>query len=124
MAVCRIIFAALIALAVALAPVGMAIAACQTAAKADTAGKADMAGQAGTHDCAGATHSPDGKAAHSPDGKMEGGCQSDGGKCCQLTGTLPAPSPPVVAVAAPDRPADPPKPAAWAVKPIPPPPRS
>ena len=108
----RTLLAVLIALAVAMAPVSMALAACQTAAKAEMAGQADM------QDCQGTG------AANSPDGNVNGKCPIDGSMCCQLTGTLATLPMPIVLAAAAFRVAEPQEPSAWAVEPHPPPPRS
>ena len=82
MAACRILFALLIALAVAAAPVSV------TLTTGHAAAKSDMAGQAEKQDCHGMA------PAHSTDGDMSDKCPGDGSKCCKLTGmvtVLPSP---------------------------------
>jgi uncharacterized membrane protein len=112
MAACRILFALLIALAVAAAPVSV------TLASGHAAARTHMAGQTQKHDCHGMA------PAHSPDGDMGAKCPGDGSKCCKLTGALLVQPLPIIAVAAVERGTEPPEPAGWSTKPRPPPPRS
>ena len=112
MLACRILFAGLIALAVAVAPVGVALTSAHVAAKSETAGQAEK------HDCQGMA------PAHSPDGDMGAKCPGDGSKCCKLTGALLVQPFPIIAVAAVERGTEPQEPAGWSTKPRPPPPRS
>jgi uncharacterized membrane protein len=112
MATCRILFAGLIALAVAAAPVSV------TLASGHAAAKTHMAGQTQKHDCHGMA------PAHSPDGDMDTKCPGDGSKCCKLTGALLVQPLPIIAVAAVEHGTEPQEPAGWSTKPRPPPPRS
>lgn len=108
----RIVFAGLIALAVAVAPVSTALGSVRIATKTE------MAGQAEKQDCHGMA------PAHSPDGDMSSKCPGDGSKCCKLTGALLFQALPIVAVPVTHRGTEPQEPAGWSVKPRPPPPRS
>lgn len=112
MAACRILFAALIALAVAVAPVSMAL------ASAHSAEKTGMVGQAQKHDCHGMA------PVHSPDDDVGAKCPGDSSKCCKLTGALLFQPLPIIPVAATYLGTSPQGLRAWSVKPRPPPPRS
>ena len=112
MAACRILFALLIALAVAVAPVSAALTSGHAAAKTD------MASQAEKQDCHGMA------PAHSTDGDMNTKCPGDGSKCCKLTGALLFRPLTIVAVPLAHRGTEPQEPAGWSVKPRLPPPRS
>src|SRR5262245_58261523 len=112
MLACRILLAGLIALAVAVAPVGVALAGAHAAAKPETAGQAEK------QDCHGAT------PAHSPDGDMGAKCPGDGSKCCKLSGAFLLLPLPIIVVAPAERGTEPQEPPGWSIKPRPPPPRS
>lgn len=110
MALCRILLAALIALAVTVAPVGAALATAPSPAKA------------AVDDC----HKKPAKHCSDCDSQanIPVKCPGDGSKCCKLAGTIVSlPSAPAVAVAI-DRAYDPQKPPDWKLGPRPPPPRS
>jgi hypothetical protein len=127
MAVCRILLAVLITLAVAVAPVSGSLMAGHAMADPANA-RAVKAGQAGVHDCHGRApaSSPDKETARGPgaDIDMDAECRGDGSRCCKLTGTLPFQPSPFIVITAADRGAEPQEPTAWSLKPRPPPPRS
>lgn len=111
MALCRILLAALIGLAVATAPVGAALA---SLASAQSSAKSVKA----MEDC----HAK--LVKHCPDCDSKAKCPGDGSKCCKLTGTIMG-LPVVMAVAvAIDRVAEPPEPASRFLRPLTPPPRT
>src|SRR5262245_37950404 len=116
MAACRILLAGVVALAVAVAPVGVSLASGHVAAKSEI--KSGMAGQSEKHDCQGMA------PGQSPDGDMSAKCPGDGSKCCKLTGALLVQPLPIIAAAAVERGTEPQEPAGWSMKPRPPPPRS
>jgi hypothetical protein len=109
----RVILASLIALAVAVAPVGTALRAAPAAAAAVT------------HDCHGKAPQDINKAnCPDCDSQTQANCPGDGSKCCKLTGTI-AVLPALIATAAAiDSVADPREPSGWQLRPRPPPPRS
>ena len=109
MAVCRILWAMLIAMAVAVAPVGAALASSHSSTKA---AMHDCHGKAPAHcaDC-------DGMAKKAK-------CPGDGSKCCKLVGAVNA-SPKVMRFAAAvEVPIEPQEPAGCCLQPQPRPPRS
>jgi hypothetical protein len=108
MAIYRTILAGLVALAVALAPVGVALAANQALAKSTMED----------------SHSKASKDCQSCDTKAKCSDNACGVKCCKLVGmvALPTSMPPIAVVL--DRPADPQKPPDRLLRPQPPPPRS
>jgi hypothetical protein len=109
----RILFAALIALAVALAPVGSALAAYNAVAKP---AKHDCHGKASKDHSSAKDHSCCGPMAKCPD--------SCGVKCCKLMGVILAL--PIIEAGSFLHPEvnDPQKPPDWQLRPRPPPPRS
>jgi len=111
----RIILASLIALAVAVAPVGAALVAAPKAAAAAPV----------THDCHDKAPQDINKAS-CPDcgSQSQANCPGEYSKCCKLTGTIAALPALITTVAAVDRAADPQEPPGWQLRPRPPPPRS
>lgn len=109
MALYRLLLAILIGLAVATAPVGAALAAAKSPAKA------------AMDDChaKGAKHCPD------CDSKAKmAKCPGDGSKCCKLVGIISTSLEVISFVSAPEQPSDPQRPPGCLVQPLPPPPRS
>jgi hypothetical protein len=108
MAIYRTILAGLVVLAVALAPVGAALAANQALAKA------------AMEDC----HGKASKDCQSCDTKAKCPDNACGAKCCKLVGMVALPTSMLLIAAVLDRPADPQKPPDRLLRPQPPPPRS
>ena len=104
----RLLLAALIAVAVAIAPVGVALAAGNALAKA------------AMEDC----HGKKASKEHSCCDKMGKSPDQCGVKCCKLMGMIVTLSPIAASAFMPPEIADPQKPPDWQLRPRPPPPRS